>query len=39
MQARAQQFYLSVVMGSDTPRMREVFAETDTRLPPPERAR
>ena len=39
MQARAEQFYLSVVTGSDTARMREVFAETDTRLPPPERAR
>jgi len=39
MQARAQQFYLSVVTGSDTARMREVFAETDTRLPPLERAR
>ena len=39
MQARAEQFYLSVVTGADTARMREVFAETDTRLPPPERAR
>ena len=39
MQARAEQFYLSVVTGSDTARMREVFAETDTRLPPVERAR
>jgi hypothetical protein len=38
-EAHAEQFYLSVVTGSDTPRMREVFAETDTRLPPPERAR
>ena len=38
MQARAEQFYLSVVMGSDTARMREVFAGTDTRLPV-ERAR
>jgi hypothetical protein len=38
-QARAQQFYLSVITGSDTARMREVFAETDTRLPPLERAR
>jgi len=37
-QARAEQFYLSVVTGSDTARMREVFAETDTRLPTPERA-
>jgi hypothetical protein len=41
MQARAQQFYLSFVTSSDTAReqMREVFAETDTRLPPLERAR
>jgi hypothetical protein len=39
MQARAEQFYLSVVTGSDTARMREVFAETDTRLPQLERAR
>jgi hypothetical protein len=39
MQARAEQFYLSVVTGSDTARMREVFAETETRLPPLERAR
>jgi hypothetical protein len=41
MQARAEQFYLSVVTSSDTAReqMREVFAETDTRLPPLERAR
>ena len=38
-QARAQQFYLSVITGSDTARMREVLAETDTRLPPLERAR
>jgi len=38
-QARAQQFYLSVITGSDTPRMRKVFAETDTRLPPLEAAR
>jgi hypothetical protein len=36
MQARAQQFYLSFVTSSDTAReqMAEVFAETDTRLPP-----
>jgi hypothetical protein len=39
MQARAEQFYLSVITGSDNARMREVFAETDTRLPPRERAR
>ena len=41
MQARAQQFYLSFITSSDTAReqMREVFAETDTRLPPLERAR
>ena len=41
MQARAQQFYLSFVTSSDTAReqMREVFAETDTRLPTVERAR
>jgi len=41
MQARAEQFYLSFVTSSDTAReqMREVFAETDTRLPPVERAR
>ena len=41
MQARAEQFYLSFVTSSDTAReqMREVFAETDTRLPPLERAR
>ena len=38
MQARVQQFYLSVITGSDTARMREVFAETDTRLPDLERA-
>ena len=39
MQARAEQFYLSVVTGRDTARMREVFAETGTRLPPVARAR
>jgi hypothetical protein len=41
MQARAQQFYLSFITSSDPARkgMREVFAETDTRLPPLERAR
>src|SRR5215813_9772295 len=41
MQARAQQFYLSFITSSDTAReqMREVFAETDTRLPTVERAR
>jgi hypothetical protein len=41
MQARAEQFYLSFVTSSDTAReqMREIFAETDTRLPPVERAR
>jgi hypothetical protein len=41
MQAHAEQFYLSFVTSSDTAReqMREVFAETDTRLPPVERAR
>ena len=41
MQARAQQFYLSFITSSDTAReqMREVFAETDARLPPVERAR
>jgi len=41
MQARAQQFYLGFATSSDTAReqMREVFAETDTRLPPQERAR
>jgi len=40
-QARAQQFYLGFITSSDAPRdhMREVFAETDTRLPPLERAR
>ena len=40
-QARAEQFYLSFVTSSETAReqMREVFAETDTRLPPLERAR
>jgi hypothetical protein len=38
-QARAEQFYLSFVTSSDPARegMREVFAETDTRLPPLER--
>jgi hypothetical protein len=41
MQACAEQFYLSYVTSSDTAReqMREVFAETDTRLPTLERAR
>jgi hypothetical protein len=41
MQARAEQFYLGFVTSSDTAReqMREVFAETDTRLSPVERAR
>src|SRR5262249_44457061 len=41
MQARAQHFYLCFVMSSDTApgQMREGFAETDTRLPPLERAR
>jgi hypothetical protein len=41
MQARAQQFYLGFITSSDTAReqMREIFAETDTRLPPLERAR
>jgi hypothetical protein len=41
MQARAEQFYLGFVTSSDPAReqMREVFAETDTRLPPVERAR
>jgi len=36
MQARAQQFYLGFITSGDTAReqMREVFAETDTRLPP-----
>src|SRR5689334_10644917 len=40
-QAHAEQFYLSFVTSSDTAReqMREVFAETDTRLPPMERSR
>jgi hypothetical protein len=40
-QARAEQFYLGFNTSSDTAReqMREVFAETDTRLPPLERAR
>jgi hypothetical protein len=40
-QAHAEQFYLAFVTSSDTAReqMREVFAETDTRLPPLERAR
>jgi hypothetical protein len=40
-QAHAEQFYLSFVTSSDTAReqMRKVFAETDTRLPPLERAR
>jgi hypothetical protein len=40
MQVRAQQFYLGFVTSGDTAReqMREVFAETDTRLPTPERA-
>jgi hypothetical protein len=41
MQARAEQFYLGFVTSSDTAReqMHEVFADTDTRLPPLERAR
>jgi hypothetical protein len=41
MQAHAEQFYLSFVTSSDTAReqMAEVFAATDTRLPPLERAR
>ena len=41
LQARAEQFYLSFVTSSDIARegMREVFAETDTRLPSLERAR
>ena len=41
MQAHAEQFYLGFVTSSDTAReqMREVFAETDTRLPPREAAR
>ncbi len=40
-EAHAEQFYLGFVTSSDTAReqMREVFAETDTRLPPLERAR
>jgi hypothetical protein len=40
-QAHAEQYYLSFVSSSDTAReqMREVFAATDTRLPPVERAR
>jgi hypothetical protein len=40
-EAHAEQFYLAFVTSSDTAReqMREVFAETDTRLPPLERAR
>jgi hypothetical protein len=40
MQARAEQFYLGFITSSDTTReqMREVFAETDTRLPALERA-
>jgi hypothetical protein len=40
-QAHAEQFYLSVITSSDTAReqMRKVFAETDARLPPLERAR
>ena len=39
MQARAQQLHLSFVTSSDNAReqMAEVFAETDTRLPPLER--
>jgi hypothetical protein len=41
MQAHAEQFYLGFVTSSDAAReqMREVFATTDTRLPPLERAR
>jgi hypothetical protein len=41
MQAHAEQFYLSFVTSSDAAReqMREVFAETDTRLPRVEKAR
>ena len=41
LQARAEQFYLGFVTSSDMAReqMREVFAETDARLPPVERAR
>ena len=40
-EAHAGQFYLGFVTSSDTAReqMREVFAETDTRLPPLERTR
>lgn len=40
-EAHAEQFYLAFVTSTDTAReqMREVFAETDTRLPPLERAR
>ena len=40
MQAHAEQYYLSFVTSSDAAReqMREVFAETDTRLPPLERS-
>jgi hypothetical protein len=40
-QARAQQFYMSVITSSETAReqMREVFAETDARLPLLERSR
>jgi hypothetical protein len=40
-EAHAEQFYLGFVTSSDAAReqMREVFAETDTRLPPLERAR
>jgi hypothetical protein len=39
--AHAEQFYLGFVTSSDAAReqMRQVFAETDTRLPPLERAR
>jgi hypothetical protein len=41
MQARGQQFYVSFLTSSDAARegMREVFTETDTRLPTPEAAR
>lgn len=40
-EAHAEQAYLAFVTSSDTAReqMREAFAETDTRLPPLERAR
>jgi hypothetical protein len=40
-EAHAEQYYLGFVTSSDTAReqMREVFAATDTRLPPLERAR